>query len=285
MKIAALPRLLRIHNSVMGSLTVLISGWLFSHDPIILSFGVLAYIFLASAGNVINDIYDIEIDKINRPDRPLPSGAISLHEARIIYYSLVFLGLSFSLLSSIIIISPVPFIIAIIFAYVGVLYSAKLKPMGFIGNITVGCSFSIGYIYGWTITGMQFNLAKIITILLFFIVSTTLLVAREIIKGIEDIEGDAVRNVRTLARVKGIPYASKIAAIFLFVAILAFTALPFVNIISLYFIPFMVVGDIAAFASLIYVLKGSEYASKASLYAKIGAFDGLVGFLIGVLLA
>jgi len=285
MKISVLPRFFRIHNSVMGSLSVIISGWLFSHDWKILILGMLAYIFLASAGNVINDIYDLEIDKINRPDRPLPSGAISLKEAKIIYSLLVILGLFTAFLSSLIISNFIPLIIAAIFAGVGVLYSAKLKPMGFIGNIVVGCSFSIGYIYGWAITGLVYNLAKIVTILLFFVVSTTLLVAREIIKGIEDVEGDAVRNVKTLARSRGIPYASRMATIFLTIAIIAFTMLPFIGIISLYFIPFMIVGDIAAFMSLVYILKGFDYASKASLYAKIGAFDGLVGFLIGVILS
>ena len=284
MKFSALPKLLRIHNAVMGSLTVLISGWLFTHDWMILLLGVLAYIFLAAAGNVINDIYDIEIDKINRPYRPLPSGAISLDEAGKIYYILVIVGLLCSVYSSIIIANPLPFIIAALFAYVGVLYSAKLKPMGFIGNITVGCSFSIGYIYGWTITGMQLHINKIITIILFFIVSATLLIAREIIKGIEDIRGDALRNVKTLARTRGVKFASRIAALFLALAIIAFSLLPLIGIISIYFIPFMIIGDIAAFLSLIYSLKGLNYASKASLFAKIGAFDGLIGFTIGVII-
>jgi len=284
MRISSLPRLLRIHNSFMGSLSVIISAWLFTHDALTILNGMLAYIFLASAGNVINDIYDIEIDRINKPDRPLPSGAISLKEAKIIFYILVFLGIVSSLISSWIITSFWPFVIAVIFAIIGVLYSSRLKIMGFIGNITVGCSFSIGYIYGWTIAGMRYDLAKIVTVLLFFIVSTTLLIAREIIKGIEDIKGDALRNVKTLARSKGVPFASRVAAFFLIIAIMAFSTLPLIGVVSIYFIPFMIIGDIAAFLSLVYSLKGFESASKASFYAKIGAFTGLVGFLVGVML-
>lgn len=284
MKISSLPRLLRIHNSFMGSLSVIISAWLFTHDILTIINGMLAYIFLASAGNVINDIYDIEVDKINRPERPLPSGAVSLMEAKIIFYVLVFLGIVSSLISSWLITNFWPFLIAIIFAIIGVLYSSKLKIMGFIGNVTVGCSFSIGYIYGWTITGMKYDLPKITTILLFFIVSTTLLIAREIIKGIEDIRGDALRAVRTLARSKGIQFASRTAAAFLAIAITAFSILPLIGVVSIYFIPFMIIGDVAAFLSLVYSLKGFESASKASFYAKVGAFTGLVGFLVGVVL-
>ncbi|MHA1615914.1 MAG: geranylgeranylglycerol-phosphate geranylgeranyltransferase [Candidatus Njordarchaeales archaeon] len=283
MKLSTIPTLLRIHNAVFGALTVIISGLLFTKDLVVLGWGVVAYIALAAAGNVINDIYDIEVDKINKPHRPLPSGAISIKEAKIIYILLVITGLIAAAKSSHIIGNPLPLLIAIIFAGIGILYSAKLKLLGFIGNITVGCSFSIGYIYGWVITGMIVDLAKIITVLLFFIVSTTLLVAREIIKGIEDVKGDALRNVKTLARTRGIPFASKVAALFLLVAIISFTILPFIKVISWTFIPFMIVGDIAAFLSLVYALKGEEGAPKASFYAKIGAFVGLVGFLVGVI--
>ncbi len=42
----------------------------------------------ASAGNVINDYYDINIDKINRPNRILPKGYLTLKEALIFYFFL-----------------------------------------------------------------------------------------------------------------------------------------------------------------------------------------------------
>jgi len=283
MKWSAIPELLRIHNAIFGSLTVLISGLLFTHDFYVLLWGVLAYIFLAAAGNVINDIYDLEVDKINRPHRPLPSGRISVKEAYIIYFILVSGGLLASVISSFIIMNPLPFIIAAIFVGIGVLYSAKLKILGFIGNITVGVSFSIGYIYGWIITGMPFHMNRLFAVLLFFSTSTTLLIAREIIKGIEDIRGDAVRNVRTLARTCGVPFASKIAAIFLLLAIISYTSLLPLNVLSPAFIPFMILGDISAALAMYYVLKGETGARYASRYAKIGAFLGLVGFLVGVI--
>jgi len=283
-KVSALLRLLRIHNAFMGSLTVIISMLLWTQNLLLISTAILAYVFLASAGNVINDIYDLEVDKINRPDRPIPSGRISLNEAKIIYVLLVILGLIFCAIDSYLVNNIWPFIMGIIFAYVGFLYSAKLKIMGFIGNVTVGISFSIGFIYGWTVCGLPIDWNRLVSNILFFTVASTLLIAREIIKGIEDVKGDALRNVRTLARTRGIKTASIVASLFLFLAIGSFTALPFLGIVSVYFIPFMVIGNLAAFLSAIYILKDPSYASKASCYAKIGALFGLFGFLLGVVL-
>ena len=165
---------------------------------------------------------------------------------------------------------------------VGVLYSWKLKIMGFKGNITVGISFSMGYIYGIIISTRNYQWSgEILTALLLFSVSTTLLIAREIVKGVEDVVGDAIRDVKTLARSKGIKFASRVAAIFYFLALVGFTALYFFGVLNAYFLPFLVIGDIATIIAIYYALKGEIGASKASFWGKVGAFDGLVGFLIG----
>ena len=285
MKAKAIPRIMRIHNAFFGSLTVAITAVLFTKDIYIIAYGMLAYIFIASAQNIINDIFDVEVDKINKPNRPIPSGAITIREAYFLFYIFNAIGLVFSTISSLIIGNPYPFILASIMIIVGVLYSWKLKIMGFIGNITVGISFSIGYIYGILISTNVFTLTNtMLTALLFFSISTTLLIAREIVKGIEDIKGDALRNVKTLARTRGIKFASIIAAIFYLSALIMFTAIYFLNVLSDYFIPFLVIGDVATILAIFYTLKGYEGSSKASLWGKVGAFDGLIGFLIGVLL-
>ncbi len=273
---------MRLHNAFMGSLAVATTAQLFTKDPIIIIYGMLAYIFIASAQNIINDIFDVEVDKINRPNRPIPSGDITIREAYFLFYLFNIIGLVFSGLSSYIINSPLPVIVATIMIIVGVAYSWKLKIMGFIGNITVGLSFATGYLYGVIIATRSFSFTgKIITSLMFFIISSTLLIAREIVKGIEDIEGDAIRDVRTLARSRGIKFAAVTAAIFYFIALVFFTWVYFIGVLNIYFLPFLVIGDIATILAIMYTLKGYSGASKASLWGKIGAFDGLVGFLVG----
>ncbi|MGQ4892122.1 MAG: UbiA family prenyltransferase [Candidatus Njordarchaeia archaeon] len=284
MKISKVPRIMRLHNSFMGSLTVAISAYLFTKDWLTIIYGMLTYIFIASSQNIINDIYDVEVDKINRPNRPIPSGAITIKEAYFLFYLFTIIGLTFSAISSITIGNPYPFILAFLMVIIGVLYSWKLKIMGFIGNITVGVSFSMGYIYGILIATNYFYLtSSIITAIMFFLISTTLLIAREIVKGIEDVEGDKLRDVKTLARSKGIKFASITAATFYTMALILFTWIYFVGVLSVYFIPFLVIGDIATILAIYYSLKGFKGASKASFWGKVGAFDGLVGFLIGVI--
>ncbi len=284
MKWTSIPRIMRLPNAVMGSLTVAISAALFTRDWIIISYGLLAYIFIASSQNIVNDIFDIEVDKINRPDRPLPSGKMTLKEAWILFYVFTIIGLFFSLISSIVVGHYLPFILAILMVIVGVLYSWRLKILGFIGNVTVGISFSVGYIYGIIIASSSFEITdKLITALLFFLVSSTLLIGREIVKGIEDVKGDSLRNVKTLARTKGVKFASIIAAIFYFMALILFTAIYFVGVLNIFFLPFLVIGDIATIIAIYYTLQGYEKASKASFWGKVGAYDGLIGFLVGVI--
>ena len=51
---------------------------------------VFLVVFLISgAGNAINDYFDIRIDSINRPERPIPSGRVKLKEALYFSYSAV----------------------------------------------------------------------------------------------------------------------------------------------------------------------------------------------------
>lgn len=284
MKLARIPEIMRLHNAVMGSLTVVTSALLFTDNILVIFVGVLTYILIASAQNIINDIFDVEVDKINRPNRPIPSGDISIKEAYFLFYLYTSIGLILSALSSIWVSNIYPLIIALLMSVVGVLYSWKLKIMGFIGNITVGISFSMGYIYGVIISTNYFGWeGEILTALLLFSVSTTLLIAREIVKGIEDVVGDAVRDVKTLARSKGIRFASRTASIFYFLALLGFTALFFFGVLNVYFLPFLIIGDIATIIAIYYALKGEIGASKASFWGKVGAFDGLVGFLIGAI--
>lgn len=288
MKLSALPSLLRIHNALFGVLSVATSVLLFRLSLpagffIVLVFGLISYLTLSAAGNVINDIYDLEIDKINRPGRPLPSGQISVQQAKIVYIILVTIGLASSLYSSLLVKSPIPFIVAVIFVGIGFLYAAKLKAMGFVGNITVGFSFSIGYIYGLLISTLDPSLLKLMAVLLFFMTATTLLISREIIKGIEDIEGDKEKGVQTLAITIGVQKSGIVAALFAFAAIFSYTALLFVGIFKLLLTPFVIAGDISAAFSAMIILFGRKYASKSSLASKIGMFIGLTGFFLASL--
>ncbi|MHA2072232.1 MAG: UbiA family prenyltransferase, partial [Candidatus Thorarchaeota archaeon] len=99
---AAFLSIIRPQNCFIGSLTV-IAGFLmgYKQDPIlnlfdvliILAFAYITYFTIAAGSNVVNDIYDIEIDKINRPHRALPSGRITIKQAWISLAILSAIGL------------------------------------------------------------------------------------------------------------------------------------------------------------------------------------------------
>ncbi len=301
LSLKAYLRIMRPTNAIFGSLTAIIgvvtTNWFlittigprWSFDQFLLSIvlSVLTYICIAAAGNVVNDIYDLEVDKVNRPDRPLPSGAMSLREAKGLTSLLVSLGLVFAWLTI-----PLSAIgiwtigIVILFAIVGLLYAAKGKVMGVLGNLAVAVSFAFGLFYGSLVT-----YTIIPTVLwIYFLAAACVLQGRETIKGIEDVEGDALRNVQTLARKYGIRNAAIIGAVFNIIGIIAFLIPLIANFIGwnwtgpLYVI-LVIPGISCVAASAVLILKNSiQNASRASLFDKIGAYLGLINIILGAII-
>ena len=281
--------ILRPINDIMGSLTVII-GILNTRtgiDPLILVFniilGVLTYFLIAGSGMVINDIYDYKsgIDIINRPERALPSKRLTVKQAIIIYSVTLSIGIIISIIHSVIFeLGFLNIILAVFFGFIGWLYAAWGKKSGFFGNIIVSVSFSIGLIYGAVLN----NSAVPSYIYFFFLTSFFLLLAREIIKGCEDIEGDKEQGVKTLAIQIGIKKATLISMISALLAILFFVLPLFTPIINpLLFLISMICGLVIVIFVIILMLKKNlvkKDFSKISLSLKIGAFLGLIAFIL-----
>jgi len=277
-------------NCLMGALTVVI-GLLNTRLDVPLEkftvniiLGVLTYIFLAASTNIINDIYDIEIDKINRPERPIPRGSISLKQAKELFFLYLIIAIILSLLNTLIIsLTLVNLILVSFFGFIGWVYAKWGKRSGFLGNIIVGISYSIGLVYGGYLNG------PIIPpyILYFFLTAFSLLVAREIVKGCEDIEGDKNQGVKTLAIKIGIKASRNISVLFALFAILFFILPVFTSILNKFlFIIFMVIGLIEVGYVVVLMLTldlNKEDLKKISLLLKIGMFLGLIAFFFASL--
>lgn len=141
---------------------------------------------LAAAGMIINDIMDVEIDKINQPQRVLPSGLVSQKLAYIWYYSLnavaLFIAVGFPIFAQTIV------FVALFLIY---FYSTVLKKTLLLGNLVVAALTGLTFIYGGAIVG---NYNKILLPALFaFLINF----AREVVKDFEDIEGDNIANAKT----------------------------------------------------------------------------------------
>ena len=143
---------------------------------------------LLSAGNAINDYCDYNIDRINRPQRPLPSGRIPKRNAPIFTVILIGIGIALGTL-----IDTWAVAFAILVSATVVSYAFYLKRVPFIGNIVVSGLTSVTFIAG----GMAVDSVEsaLIPATFAFLFTT----AREVVKDLEDTEGDRKNNVKTLA--------------------------------------------------------------------------------------
>jgi len=277
-------------NCLMGAISVII-GLLntrldVSCEKLVINIilGVLTYILIAASGMVINDIYDIEIDKINRPERPIPRGSITLKQAKLLYILYLCCGIFLCILNTIIFnLSVLNFILASFFGFIGWVYAKWGKKSGFFGNLAVGISFSIGLVYGALLNSILIPPY----IWFFFITAFSLLMAREIIKGCEDIEGDKKQGVKTLAIKIGIKNSRNIALIFSLIAITFFVLPLLTNILNPWlFVIFMILGLIEVTYTVVLMFTSKLERGdlkKISLYLKIGMFIGLIAFLFASL--
>lgn len=202
--------LLRFGNSLTGLIGVIFGSLLaLGQIPkgdlasITILHGLSVWAFMCS-WNALNDILDVEIDKLNQPTRPLPSGRISLNNAKMVTAALMFISLS-CLVYAGYISSTIqggfenwaPSILIWIIAIFLLTnyesssnYSLKLKDRGLPGNFAI--SISIGMVILFGAAGV-FNPTQPRVISLFFI-GFSYNLAREIVKDIEDMDGDEGRN-------------------------------------------------------------------------------------------
>ncbi len=245
-------------------------------------YGYVTYFFVAAGGNVVNDIFDIEVDKINRPHRALPSGRMTIRQAWYYVAFLSFVGLLFALLTG-----PWSAVIVLCFEIIGYTYAAKVKTLGLAGNFMVAFSFAFGVLYGSFIyaetVGQALSNAIPTPHWLFFFTAFLILQARETIKGAEDVEGDEERNVRTIARVYGYSAAAGVAAGLNFIGVLSYVLIWVWGFASWDLWPILILGAAVVIGAGITPLTGPEDKKKlliGSTLDKIGALIGLIAFVI-----
>jgi len=143
--------------------------------------------FVAAAANSINDFFDVEIDRINKPGRPIPRGDASKKEAWIEWLSLSIVAVLLNLMLNDYALGIVVFAVVTLYWY-----SALFKRTVIAGNLVVGLMTGMAFVYGAVVVG---NPGKAVVPALFaFLIN----VAREVIKDIEDVEGDRAEHAATL---------------------------------------------------------------------------------------
>ena len=179
-------------------------------DPTLSNLGFIIFLFsllsIVAGGYIINDIYDIENDKINKPDKRIIDLKIKKSFALKAYYTLNFIGMSSSFYLSFIINKLWYSLIFLFFIYSLWKYSKNYKSSFILGNLQVAFLTSLSIftlaIYDIVSKGNLMSDGTKMTFIIIMIYCgfsfiTTLM--REILKDIEDIEGDRKNNANTLA--------------------------------------------------------------------------------------
>lgn len=274
-KIVEYLKLTRPQNNLIAALSVLVgalvSGEIEYWGAVALA--CLSAFFISGGGNCLNDFLDVEIDKINKPFRPLPKGEISRRSALWLSIFLFLVGLGVSLF-----IKPLSLVIATVAIIFLIFYNHTLKRKLFWGNFTVSFVSALAFIYGG-ITTKNFKLSLIPAVFAFLFH-----LGREVIKDLQDLKGDRSLNVSSLPIRFGIRFSLAFTTV-IFSFLIFLTSLPYVfNIFSLPYLIMIILGvDLVLFYVIWSMWKDSSTSNlgRLSTILKIDMLLGLAAIYAG----
>ena len=228
---------------------------------------VAATTFAVGAGNAINDYFDSDIDRINSPERPIPRGAVSERGA------LVFSAVLFALAAGLALTLPtLALAIATFNLVLLVAYTEFFKGTPGAGNALVAYLGGSTFLFGGATVG---NVEPTVVLGLLAAVST---LAREIIKDVEDVDGDREEGLRTLPIVIGDRRALGLALALIVVAVLA-SPLPY--LLDMLGVAYLVVVVPAVGVMLYAGYEAFAEPTTGQAHLKYGMFLAILSFVVG----
>jgi 4-hydroxybenzoate polyprenyltransferase len=229
---------------------------------------------VAAGGNIINDIMDINSDRINKPLRVLASGKMTAGSAFLFYYACVTISIILSLQLS------VPAFAVVVLTNVLLLfYAQKLRRNAWLKNVTIAGIGGLMFLYAGIVSG---NIRAALFPALFAFLSTFL---REIMKDITDVEGDKVSGYDSFPISFGIPTAIRIAQTSGLLLIASCIAAYYLNALNIYFflIAMLVVCPVAFYIMVaLQRFSGKPDMVKLTRLAKAMMFAGFLAILAGL---
>ena len=270
--VAEYMKLLRLWNGAIAALGLLLGAAVavgISHlslHQFDLILGVIIVILFVGAGNSLNDFYDVEIDRVAHPKRPIVMGTISRRTA------LLSAGVMFAICFVTSIWINLQSLAIVVFAIIGmVLYELKLKRAGLVGNLMIALLVAALFEFAGAVVGRT-DLAFVLALL-----AAIATLGREIVKDIEDMEGDVAR--KTLPRIVGAKKAGYIALVPTFAAV-ALSPIPYLqNLLTYLYLLVVIVADVIFVYGGIVQLRDPKRGQKIYKWAMIVA---LLAFAVGV---
>ena len=273
MRVHPLIRITRPVNALMAGVAALL-GYLIGTGGITFEALILLPIvtLITAGGNVLNDVVDAEIDAINRPRRPIPSGAISRRASAWYAVNLFLAGIFLSIFTT-----PLCFLIALFNSTLLILYAWHLKREPLVGNLTVSYLTGSVFLFGGALAGL-YGLERNLPLALITILAT---MARELLKAAEDVKGDTAGGVVSVPILIGIQRTSFLAFGFAGLAVVV-SLLPVIPWWGLTYLLQIGIVDLMILAGTGMVLSCQESEcvrkSKATTILKVGMYLALLVF-------
>lgn len=272
-QIKGLYKISRPLSTLSGALSVLLGGYVAATGEwgnIFLA--ALVTVLVSSSANAWNDYLDIEIDKINQPQRPLPSGMVTPRAAVVFAIVMALLAIVVAAF-----INWPAFAVAIVSNILLFLYSWKLKSTVLLGNITVATISALSVIFGGIAAG---NVEP--TIWLAVIIFAAIL-GREILKTLADYEGDMRQKCRTVSTVWG-RRPARIIFFTLGLVIISLMLRPYLdNIYSPIYAYIVVLGVYPLILYILVKVTRERTGSQLEHLSQLMKYDFLIWFLAVVL--
>ncbi|MFA6224890.1 MAG: geranylgeranylglycerol-phosphate geranylgeranyltransferase [Methanoregula sp.] len=264
-------------NAVVSGVTAIIA-YLIATGTIIPStvFLLVIVTLITAAGNVINDYFDADIDRINRPERPIPSGLVTPMVARYFAVTLFLAGILVALFTPLLCLS-----LEVINSVILVLYAARLKSLPVVGNVAVAYLAASIFLFGGAFAGWDALVLMIPLAAITFLAT----MVRVILKDAEDVEGDAAGGADTLPIRIGIRSTTRIALGFALLAAVA-SVFPYLWWGMWYLVGIAIVNlviFVAAVRTLPCKTPACVRATRSTTLIKAGMFAALVVFALSAI--
>ena len=268
----AFLEIIRPKNAIMGVIAVFIVQVVVAIFTYQIFIAALVVFLIMGAGNALNDYFDCKIDAVNKPERPIPSGRMSKNTAAI--YSAVLFVVGVMLAAYM---GPLAGIIAASSSILLILYAYKLKKMSLIGNASIALLTGLCFIFAGVVVG---NINVSVAMAFYAFLMT---MAREMVKDIEDVEGDKMEGATTFPIVHGKKLAGHIAAYIMIFASLTSPILYFMGFLTVLYIPVLLIAIIIFLNSAYSILKDQslENTKMISKKLKIGMAVTFLAFTLG----
>ena len=277
MSLAGLVILTRPLNAVTAGLAAIVAYLIATGTVMpaaLLLFSVVTLV--TAAGNVINDYFDVEIDRVNRPDRPIPSGQVGLPAARAYAVMLFLAGILVCFFTNVLCIA-----IAVFNSLLLIGYAARLKRTPLFGNITVSYLAASMFLFGGALGGLP----EFLHVMPFAVMTFFAMLARELVKDGEDVEGDKVSGAVTIPIRYGMKATMLLALVCALLGIVV-SLVPYLWWGPWYISGILLVDGIMLFACIKAVRCTTPYGVKAtgaSNLLKAGMFASLMIFTLSAL--